>query len=298
MAQRSTKELNEATRDMRQVTLAGMFINIALTIGKILAGYFGNSQSVIADGFHSLSDCSTDIAVLVGLKYWNQPPDECHPYGHRRIETMVAVLIGLVLAGAGIFIGIEAINKFRSGSYVVPASVALLVSIVSIIVKEFLYRWTMRVANRLKSQAMRANAWHHRTDSFSSIAVAIAISMAMIDPKWALLDPVAALAVAAFIIQAAYKIVGPSLKELADGGADGKALKEIESIVLDVAGVVSVHALRSRYIGSGLQLDLHIQVDGDLSVRRGHEIAGAAKRSLIHQGPDVVDVLVHIEPAD
>lgn len=298
MSTQNTYAGSEANDQIRQVTLAGMFINIFLTIIKIVAGLAGNSQSVIADGIHSLSDCSTDIAVLIGLKYWNQPPDACHPYGHRRIETMVAVLIGAVLAGAGLMLCYEALHKLQSGQYVVPAAMTLAVALISVIVKEFLFRWTFVVAEKLKSSAMRANAWHHRTDSLSSIAVALAIGMALYDPKWAILDPVATIAVGAFIFQAAWKITNPALKELADTGADAKALSDIEKIVLCVDGVESVHALRSRYLGEGLQVDLHIQVNGDLSVREGHDIAGKAKRMLIEQGPDVVDVLVHIEPAD
>ncbi|PKL39369.1 MAG: cation-efflux pump [Candidatus Riflebacteria bacterium HGW-Riflebacteria-1] len=284
--------------EIRHVTVTGLIVNLILTVIKIVAGVFGNSQSVIADGIHSLSDSATDVAVLVGLKYWNQPPDSCHPYGHRRIETMVTVLIGIALALAGIFLGTEAVEKFRTGGYVVPASVTLVVALISVVSKELLFRWTYRVGERLKSPATKANAWHHRTDSFSSIAVALAIGMALIDPKWALLDPVAALAVGAFILQAAYKIATPALRELADAGADEKDLKKIEQIVLKVDGVRSVHALRSRFHGAGLQVDLHIQVDGDLSVRDGHVISGMAKRHLIAEGPDIVDVLVHIEPAD
>jgi cation diffusion facilitator family transporter len=249
---------NSAATEIRQVTIAGMLINVLLTIIKIAAGCIGNSQSVIADGIHSLSDCSTDIAVLIGLKYWNQPPDACHPYGHRRIETMISVFIGAVLAGAGIFIGFEAVDKFRSGNYVVPASITLVVALISVVVKEFLFHWTIRVANRHKSAAMRANAWHHRSDSLSSIPVAAAIALAMVDEKWALLDPVAALAVSAFIIQAAYRIVMPSLRELADTGADEDAAKN-RAIVLQ-SKELYLFMPRSRFVGQ-LQVDLHIQVD-------------------------------------
>lgn len=284
--------------EIKTVTLAGMLINIFLTIIKIFAGYIGNSQSVIADGIHSLSDCSTDIAVLVGLKYWNEPPDECHPYGHRRIETMVAVLIGIVLALAGLGLCYQAFEKFKTGQYVVPLKVTLIVAIISIVVKEILYYWTKHVAERLKSPAMMANAWHHRTDSLSSIAVAIAISFALYNPALAILDPLAAFAVGLFIIQAAYQITRPAVQELADQGATAAELEEIQNIVLGVEGVRSVHALRSRFLGPGLQVDLHVQVDGNLSVTRGHEIAGHAKRKLLEEGPGIVDVLVHIEPFD
>ncbi len=289
-------EIGSENQEIKTVTIAGMLINIFLTVIKIVVGFIGNSQSVIADGVHSLSDCSTDIAVLIGLKYWNEPPDECHPHGHRRIETMVAVLIGIVLALAGVGLCYQAFEKFKTGHYVVPLKMTLIVAMISIVVKEFLYHWTKRVAERLKSPAMMANAWHHRTDSLSSIAVAIAISFALYNPSLAILDPLAAFAVGLFIIQAAYSITRPAVQELADKGATASELEEIEKIVLAVEGVKSVHALRSRFLGPGLQVDLHIQVDGQLSVTAGHEIAGHAKRKLLEQGPGVVDVLVHIEP--
>ncbi|PKL47012.1 MAG: cation-efflux pump [Candidatus Riflebacteria bacterium HGW-Riflebacteria-2] len=294
----SNISIDQQTSETRRVTVAGLVINLFLTVIKIVAGIYGKSQSVVADGIHSLSDSATDVAVIVGLKYWNQPPDLCHPYGHRRIETMVTVLIGIALAVAGVFLGSEAVEKFRSGGYVVPESVTLAVAIISVVVKELLFRWTYRVGEKLKSPALKANAWHHRTDSFSSIAVAFAIGMALIDPKWAVLDPVAALAVGAFILQAAWKITTPALRELADAGATAEDLKKIERLVLEVEGVISVHALRSRFHGAGLQVDLHIQVDGNLSVNAGHVISGKAKRRLLEDGPDVIDVLVHIEPAE
>ncbi len=293
-----TMDIESTNREIHRVTVIGLIINSILTLGKIIIGYFGNSSSVIADGVHSLSDASTDIAVLVGVKYWNQPPDACHPYGHRRIEAMISVLIGAVLGLAGLFLGWGAIEKFHHGEYVVPAKITLIIAIISIISKEWLYRWTAKAGKKLKSSAVVANAWHHRSDCISSIPVAIAISMTMVDPKWAFMDPVATLAVSVFIIQAAYVICSPSLKELSDGGAGAEVMHSIEKIVLQVEGVESVHAVRSRFHGSGLHVDLHIQVNEKLTVREGHNISGRAKRRLIEEGPDIVDVLVHIEPAE
>lgn len=294
--QKTAAELVSDSAQIRKVTIAGMVINVFLTIIKITAGVFGNSQSVIADGIHSLSDCSTDVAVLVGLKYWNQPPDECHPYGHRRIETIVAVLIGAVLFLAGVFLCWGALEKFKTGEYVVPLKISLFAALISIVVKEFIYHWTFNVAEKLNSPAMKANAWHHRSDSLSSIAVAIAISFALYNPKWAILDPLAAFAVGIFIMQAAYSIVKPAVKELADEGATEEEIKEIEKIVLNVEGVKSVHALRSRFSGPGLQVDLHIQVDGNLTVDEGHAISGHVKKHLLEDGPGIIDVLIHLEP--
>lgn len=291
-------EIEKVNKEIHHVTLVGLIFNLVLTTTKIIIGFFGNSHSVIADGVHSLSDVSTDVVVLVGVKYWNQPPDTCHPYGHRRIESLISVLIGSMLGLVGLFLGYEAIEKFHAGLFVVPATMTFFVSIFSIISKEWLYRWTFNVAERVKSPALKANAWHHRSDSLSSIPVAFAIGMSIIDPKWAILDPVATIAVSVFIIQAAYVIVSPSIRELADAGADITVLHNIEEIVLKVDGIESVHAVRSRFHGSGLHVDLHIQVNGNLTVCEGHKISGCAKKRLIDEGPDIVDVLVHIEPAE
>lgn len=289
-------KLENNCKETKRVTIIGMLVNIILTAIKIIIGYLANSSSVVADGIHSLSDVSTDVAILVGVKYWNEPPDAEHPYGHRRIETMISVFIGLSLLGASIFLGYGAIIKLRTGTFVVPDSIALIAAIISIILKEWLFHWTYKTGKKIKSQAVIANAWHHRSDCFSSIPVAISIALATYNREWAFLDPVATLAVCAFIVQAAYQILTPALKELSDRGADKAVLKEIKEIVLQVDGVKSVHAVRSRYHGNELYVDLHIQVDGELSVREGHYISGAAKAQLIEKGPDIVDVLIHLEP--
>lgn len=289
-------KLENNCKETKRVTIIGMLVNIILTAIKIIIGYLANSSSVVADGIHSLSDVSTDVAILVGVKYWNEPPDAEHPYGHRRIETMISVFIGLSLLGASIFLGYGAIIKLRTGTFVVPDSIALIAAIISIILKEWLFHWTYKTGKKIKSQAVIANAWHHRSDCFSSIPVAISIALATYNREWAFLDPVATLAVCAFIVQAAYQILTPALKELSDRGADKAVLKEIKEIVLQVEGVKSVHAVRSRYHGNELYVDLHIQVDGELSVREGHYISGAAKAQLIEKGPDIVDVLIHLEP--
>ncbi|MDD3001905.1 MAG: cation diffusion facilitator family transporter, partial [Candidatus Riflebacteria bacterium] len=225
----------------KKVTLTGMLVNLFLTISKVIAGTLGNSSSVIADGIHSLSDLSTDIAVLIGVKYWNEPPDADHPYGHRRIEAMISVLIAIALSIAGFMLGYGAITKFRSSNYQAPESFTLIIALISILTKEWLYHWTHKWGKKIMSSAMIANAWHHRSDSLSSIPVAVAIGLAVYNPDWAFMDPVATLAVSAFIIQTAYKISLPSLRELSDAGADQNCLETIEQIVLQVDGVKSVH---------------------------------------------------------
>lgn len=283
-------------KEIRKTTYIGLFVNIVLTILKITIGLFSSSSSVVADGIHSLSDCSTDIAVLIGVKYWNRPPDEDHPYGHRRIETMITVSIGLVLGLAGLTLVYEAVSKIHNGTYTVPGWSALIIALISIFVKEFLFRYTMKKAIQLKSSAMKANAWHHRSDSISSIPVALAVSITQYDASWALLDPIASIAVSFFILQAAFSISWPSLRQLSDLGANKKSIKSIEEIALNVEGVQSVHCVRTRFYGSALYIDLHLMVDPDITVEQGHSIAGHVKHHLLTDGPDIVDVLIHVEP--
>ncbi len=286
------------TTEVRKVTIYGLILNAVLTVLKIIIGYLGNSSSVIADGVHSLSDCSTDIAVIIGVKYWNKAPDDDHPYGHRRIEAMISTFIGLALATVGIFLIYGAIVKLHNKEYMIPEWTTFWIAIISILAKEILYRWTVKKADSLKSTALKANAWHHRSDAISSIPVALAIGVTKYDPSWAMLDPIASVGVSFFILQAAYMIAQPSLYELADAGASEAALEKIKGIVTSVEGVQSVHCIRSRYHGNGLHVDLHIQVNPNITVKEGHAIAGHAKRHLLEDGPEIVDVLVHLEPGE
>jgi cation diffusion facilitator family transporter len=285
---------NPAT--VKRVTWIGFFVNIALSAFKLLAGIFGHSQAMVADGVHSISDCATDIAVLIGVRYWSKPPDAGHPHGHKRIETIITTLIGAALAAVGVGIIVNALVTLKEAHNTTPSIVAFIAAIVSIGTKEGLYRWTVAVGRRIKSSAMVANAWHHRSDAFSSIPAAIAIAGARLIPKWQFLDHVGAVVVSVFILQAAWSVTWPALKQLVDAGAPRSECERLRQIALATPGVKVVHALRTRYIGSELQTDLHILVDPDLSVREGHDIAEDVKRRILAQGPDVVDVTVHVEP--
>ncbi len=281
---------------VKLVTWTGMLVNILLSVFKIFAGYFGRSQTVLADGFHSMSDTVTDVAVIVGVNYWNQPPDETHPHGHGRIETIITQFIGiaLLLVAAGIFYrAIVTLHEMHSEP---PDIIALIAALLSIVSKEVIYQWTVFVGKRIKSSALVANAWHHRSDALSSIPAALAVGVARLYPSWSFVDHVGAIIVSLFILQAAWKIVWPSLKELADTGASPEIKNEIEDIILSTNGVLSVHKTRIRKIGYGYQVDLHIQVEGDITVFKGHNISEEAKARLIQKGPNIIDVIVHLEP--
>lgn len=274
----------------------GLLCNLALAAGKAAAGIAGNSQAVLADALHSLTDSVTDVAVILGVKYWTAPADEDHPHGHGRIETLITVAIGLVVGAVAVGVGAHAIRGLRSEVLIVPSGVALGVSLASIAIKEVLYRWTARVGREVKSPALVANAWHHRSDAISSIPAAVAVGVALIDPEWVVVDRVGAVVVCLLILQASWRILRPALDQLVDTGAPAAARKRIEELALEVDGVEDAHAVRTRYVGSELAVDLHVEVDGGLSVGEGHSIAVAVRRKLLEDGPDVTDAVVQIEP--
>ena len=284
-------------RYVRKVTWIGLLTNIGLSGLKFAAGYFGRSQALIADAIHSLTDTTTDIAVIAGSHYWSRPPDENHPYGHRRLETLVTAFIGIMLVAAGIGIGWEAISTLHKKHATQPGWIAFYAAMASIVAKEILYRWTAAVGKKIKSPALAANAWHHRTDAISSIPVLIAVGGALIFPSWSFLDRVGAVIVSIFILHAALKIIWPAVSELIDAGAPEEIQHKIMGIVLNTRGVREVHAIRSRYISSSIQIDLHIVVDGSMSVREGHTIADTAENNIIDGIPEVLEVVVHVDPS-
>jgi len=289
--------MKPAVQQARTITIEGFAINFLLAGFKFVVGFFGRSQAVMADGIHSLSDMVTDLFVLIGIKFWSAPADECHPYGHQRIETITTVGMASLLAFAAVGLGLNAV--FRLANPVCPSlSYVFIAPLASIIIKEILFRRTRLVGRRIKSQAVIANAWHHRSDVISSIPPLIAVVAAAINPKWAFLDPVGALIVALLILRVAWKIAAPALAELTEKGAGPEELKMISTLAGEVPGVYSVHKIRTRRLGAGLFVDLHVVVDGDLTVRESHDIASAIQKKLMGDGPSVMDVTVHMEPDD
>ncbi len=282
--------------EVQRVTWIGLAANVVLAGVKIAGGLLGSSQAVVADAVHTLSDSSTDLAILIGVRYWSKPPDAGHPHGHRRIETVVTTVIALVLVIVAAGLIYNALNTLREHHAQPPGGIALAAALLSIGIKEAMYRWTAVVGRRHKSSALIANAWHHRSDALSSIPAALAVGVAALKPGWAFVDHVGAVVVSLFVFHAAWKIGKPALGQLVDAGAPQADREHIERLVRSVPGVRDVESLRTRYVGSGLQVDLHLQVDGGMNVREGHAIAGRVKHHLIEHGPDVVDVVVHVEP--
>jgi cation diffusion facilitator family transporter len=286
------------THQVRRVTWVGLAVNLLLAGLKFVGGALGASQAVLADAVHSLSDSTTDLAILIGVRFWSAPADRDHPHGHRRIETLITALIGLSLAAVAVGLTYNALTTLEQPHARPPGWIAFAAATASIAFKEALYRWTAAVGRRVRSTAVIANAWHHRSDGLSSVPAALAVAGARLYPAWSFLDHIGAIVVSLVILQAAWRIVWPALKELTDIGAPDEQREQIRGIALGTEGVEQVHAIRTRYVGSSLAVDLHVLVDGEMSVRQGHEISAEVKRRLLAQGPELVDVVVHLEPLD
>ena len=282
--------------EIKKITVAGIFTNISLALLKLTFGLIGSSQAVVADAIHSLSDMSTDFAILFGLRFWSKPADKNHPYGHKRIETIISALIGLILILVAFAIGYNAITTLNEPDTKKPEAIALYAAFISIIAKEILYRKTLYIGKKTKSPATIANAWHHRSDALSSIPVFLAVLAAVINPSWSAVDHIGAMIVSIFIVVAGLRIIRPALTELCDSGVPETYKEKIFTIAMKVSNVKNVHAIRYRKMASEIFVDLHIMVDSKMSVYEGHEIARKVKNEIIDMLVEVVDVTVHIEP--
>lgn len=283
---------------IRKITWIGLLANVGLSAFKIFAGVAGHSQAVVADGIHSISDTVSDLAVIIGSYYWSKPPDRDHPYGHRRLETLVTIFIGIILIAAGAVIGWEAVLTIKGKDCQPPSLIALLAAFVSIVLKEFLYRWTAAAGKKIKSISLVANAWHHRIDSFSSVPVFIAVGASILFPEWPFIDNAGAIFVSALIFHAAIKIIFEGIKEFIDIGAPEEILNRIKHIANSHPSVIQAHGIRTRYTGSSIQVSLHLVLESQMSVFEGHEISEQIKTSILRDGPDVIDVEIHIEPSE
>jgi len=283
---------------VRRITWIGLVGNLLIAAIKFAVGVLGSSQALVADAIHSLSDSTTDVAILLGVRVWTQPADEDHPYGHGRIETMITAAIGLVLVGVAAGVAYHALTSIREAHVHQPRWIAFWGAALSIFFKEALYRWTARAGRQARSAALMANAWHHRSDALSSIPAALAVVIAVLRPELGFVDHIGAVVVAFIILHAAWNIIRPTLGELADSAAPRETLERIEQLASGVEHVQSAHAIRTRRVGPGLHVDLHIMVPGTMSVASGHAISEEVGRRLVREGPGILDVLVHLEPAE
>lgn len=295
-------DTNTETRKRRiyRVTFVGFAVNCLLATGKLLAGLLGRSGAMVADAVHSFSDLATDVVVVAFVRVSAKPKDEGHDYGHGKFETLAAILVGLALlaVGAGILVeGVRAIRTVvRGGELARPGSIALVAAVVSIVVKEWLYRYTVRAGRALRSPSVVANAWHHRSDALSSMGTLVGIGCAFfLGPAWRIADPIAALLVAVFIFKIAFDQIRSGLDELLERSLPADVEQEILRIVTADAAVCEPHNLRTRRIGSAIAIEVHIRVDGSMTVRRAHALTVDIERRLRERYGAETMIAIHVE---
>jgi cation diffusion facilitator family transporter len=279
----------------RKVTLIGLVVNAINAVVKIVVGFWANSYALIADGIHSASDMLSDVLVLVASHYGRQKPDKDHPYGHDRYETLATLILGaLLIAVAGALVWDSLMRLLTPRELVTPGAIALVVALASIASKEWIYRYTLRIARQINSRLLEGNAWHHRTDSLSSIVVFVAVGGALLGITW--LDQLAALIVALMVARVGFTLIWDSLKELVDTALPRDQVNNIRATALTIPGVRDVHDLRSRRMANRTLLDIHLQVDPHISVSEGHEVGAWVASSLRNQYDHISDVTFHIDP--
>ena len=277
------------------MTLVGAAANFLLAVGKVMVGIVGQSQALIADGIHSLSDLISDALVLVAARWGSHAADENHPYGHARIETAATAIVGfLLLAVAAGFVFDSMARLFDPERLPVPGWIVLVAAALSVLVKEGLYHYTKRVASKTRSPLIAANAWHHRSDAFSSIVVIVGAGGAIAGFPW--LDPVAAIVVAIMVGWVGWQFIGDSVAELVDTGLSPDKLEELDRLIDSVDEVQGHEKLRTRQMGGQTFMDVQILLDPKISLLEADRIARRVKRLLIEKVPEVSDVVVGIRP--
>ena len=288
-------------REIYKVTIWGSVVNFVLLVLKFLAGIIGHSSAMVADAVHSLSDFITDVVVIVFVRIAGKPQDESHDYGHGKYETLATAIIGVVLLFVGVGILVNSLKSiiavFSGVEIEAPSMLAFVAAAVSIVSKEILYQYTVYKGKKFNSKAVIANAWHHRSDAFSSIGTLIGIGGAIfLGEKWRVLDPVAAFVVSLFIIKVSVELVKPCLDELLEKSLPKEMEDRILEIILSHPEVSSPHHLRTRYIGNNIAIEVHIRMDGSMALKDAHEITKRIEASLkVEFGPET-HIGIHMEP--
>ena len=291
----------ERNRDIYKVTLVGGAVNVLLLVFKFVAGILGHSAAMVADAVHSLSDFVTDVIVLAFVRISSKPKDKSHDYGHGKYETLAMTIIGMALLAAAIGIiygGAQKIADWLGGQRLeAPGTLALWAALLSVVLKEAVYRYSMLKARQLNSQAVEANAWHHRSDALSSVGTAIGIGGAIfLGQRWTVLDPLASVIVGAFIVKVAIELLGRGIGDLLEQSLPDEIETEILQLAATVPGISEPHDLRTRRIGDHYAIELHILVDGDIPLREAHDRASEVEQLLRNHYGDDTHVVVHVEP--
>lgn len=289
-------------KEIYKVTMVGGIANLLLVGFKFAAGIAGHSGAMMADAVHSVSDFVTDVVVLAFVGVSARPQDRSHDFGHGKFETVATLFIGLALAAAAIGIVINGAGKLaawlQGESLPSPGKIALWGALVSIVVKEAIYRYTAAKGKKLESKAVIANAWHHRSDALSSIGAAIGIAGAIfLGERWTVLDPLASIVVGAMLIKVAWDLLGPSLGELTEQSLPDETEKEILDLVQSVPGVSDPHNLRTRRIGNHIAAEVHIRLDGSMPLSVAHDKASAIERRFKERFGQEAHIIIHMEPA-
>ena len=292
---------DKRAKQIYRVTLLGMFVNMALFAFKLIAGIVGRSGAMIADAVHSASDFATDIVVLAFVRISSKPRDDDHKWGHGKYETLASLIIGVALFAVGVDILMDSALKIKAvtnGEVLPrPGMIAIVAAAISIVAKELLYQYTVRRGKKLESPSVIANAWHHRSDAFSSIGALLGIAAAyFLGEKWRIADPIAAIVVAALIIKVAIELCATALAELLEKSLPRDVEEEIISIILATPNVYKPHNLRTRRIGSSIAIEVHIRVDGSMTVQDSHEISRTIEGALRSRFGEQTAVAIHIEP--
>ena len=287
----------EAYRAKQRVNLTSILVNLALSALKLIGGIVGQSQALVADALHSVSDLATDVVVIIATKLGHSEADEDHPYGHTRFETVATLVLSLLLIAVAIGIIMDAVGRlFDPSSLLVPHPLALVIAAISILANEGLFRYSIRVAKKWRSTLLEANAWHHRSDAWSSVIVLLGIAGSMAGLTY--LDAVGAILVAVMIAKIGWDLGWPSLRELVDTGVGPARLAAIRATINEVEGVEALHLLRTRHMGGNVLVDVHIIVAPKVSVSEGHQIAERVRHHVMRSVAEVSDVTVHIDPED
>lgn len=286
-------------KEALRITWISVWVNFFLVLGKAFTGWLAHSAALLADALHSLTDIVSDVLVLLGLRIGRRGEDENHPYGHYRFNTIAEFCIGFLLTifAAGIFF--DSVGKIIQGDSLSPAPIAFWVAVIGLLAKEALFWCTRAVAKRTRSRLLMSNAWHHRTDSLSSLLVVLALGISWLGgPEWAIADKIAGMGLSAFLFIQGLRIILQSGNDLLDGNPGHEILDDLREHVLPIKGVVGYHKFRARRLGDFLEVDLHIQVDADLNIEEAHQIGQKVRDQIMVEHPEVVEVLVHIEPAN
>ncbi len=293
----------ERNKEIYKVTLVGVAVNIVLLLFKFVAGIVGHSAAMLADAIHSLSDFVTDLIVLVFVHISGKPKDKSHDYGHGKYETLAMTIIGVALLGVAIGIVysgvIKVIDWLHGEQLEAPGLLALWAALVSVVLKEAVYRYSMVKARQLNSQAVEANAWHHRSDALSSLGTAVGIGGAIfLGQRWTVLDPIASVIVGLFITKVAVDLLRDGIGDLMEQSLPDEVEEEMLRLVATLPGVIEPHDLCTRRIGNHYAIELHILMDGDISLREAHDKASEVESLLRNRYGESTHVAVHVEPEE